>query len=60
MTIPTLPRDLWLKILTDVAKQERLDWWARLSEIEREYREWPFFDDEFAEHKLERVFEVDR
>ena len=56
--IPALPHDLWLIIFTEVARRERLDWWSRLSESEREYREWPMFDEELAEHKLERVFEI--
>jgi hypothetical protein len=55
--IPSLPTEIWLIIFTEVAKQKRLEWWSKLSEIEREYREWPFFDEELAEHMLDDVFE---
>ena len=55
--IPTLPRDLWMQIFTEVAKQKRLEWWSRLSESEREYREWPMYDEELAEHMLDDVCE---
>lgn len=55
--VPELPYDIWQKIFLQAAKREREEWWGSLSDVEREYKEWPMFDDELGEMMYINVFE---
>lgn len=58
----TLPDDLWIKILTMLAEQERMDWYDKLPEIEREhplvFDRWDITDRDLAELHFESIFEL--
>ena len=47
--IPTLPKELWMHILTIKYTNERTEWWNNLSEEEQEYEEWLVEPEEMAE-----------
>jgi hypothetical protein len=54
--ISNLPKEIWMKILTERAATLRIDWWNSLDEIEQEYMEWPMHDEEMAEEDYDHIF----
>jgi hypothetical protein len=50
-----LPREIQLKIMKEEAIRIRLDWWYSLDELQQEYVEWPYGDNEYAEMLLDEI-----
>ena len=58
MALPELGEDLWMKIFMMYWEEQRRDWWHSLSEVEREYEEWPVDPEEMAQGMYRSVFDV--